>query len=739
MDGDSDSDYSDEEQCLSEASDGVPKTSSGENSSFMLPRKYSADDLYPTEKDPNCDSEWQLSPFWPVFVGNFRVEEWKKEAWPTQVSNYFGYKGLLTRMIFFPRNEPGVFADYQKNSLLTDMLVYFTSKEDSERAIATCHQDSYYGFKLNVLPGRIPLYYDNSRSIVFTRVGSELPQEYNIVRVLSKFGSIDFAARFPEEDVLVEFDSTDGMLSALQSQMKWTPKRMTKDTMKQRFVEATVIEEIESEMQLNATFIDMRPNESVLQRLYEGKCPIVDTAWMKHKRYLKSPFMIACRKWNPHKKRRNRKAGNRLPRSKLQKLNIQRTNYILKRYGISPISKDSVREIQKSVRLQNKARALDKKRFPAEAKINANKQPKNKKKSKGNKRWQQFGGQKQNNNQKSGFQKNKSNVKLQKSKKIDIKVEQPSSSGDAMGQPDYGSNSHDDRKGGYKDQLAFDFQQPNFKMNQRSNHQEDRKLDFPIEHIKTERPTFNLAKGSTFGLKNQPPTPDRYVNQRGMEHNAYQVPNTQRKYVKMEHPTADRDFGLDRSSLGNHTTHFRNNDTRFEQQKSDNFAVSGLNFRNDNSMQHFVATRCRFSNNNAAMDRMSTDRFDNQRANAQRSQSYQNEDQSLNFLRDSAGMERSSLDRFGRFMPSGNQKSGSGGYGSGVDVVFGGKNNRFRTDHRGNNTQMERMWSNNDHTFNSRMEFSKPDNNINPIPGTWRDDGDRKFVSRKDYYKTKQF
>ncbi|XP_062562456.1 uncharacterized protein LOC134225989 [Armigeres subalbatus] len=788
MDGDSDSDYSDEEQCLSEASDGVHK---GENSSFSLPRNYSADDLYPSEKDPRCDPDWQLSTFWPVFVGNFRVEVWKQEAWLTQVSNYFAYRGLLTRMIFFPRNEPGLFANYQKNCLLTDMLVYFTSKEDSERAIATCHQDSYYGFKLNVLPGRTPLYYDNSRSILFTKVGSELPQEYNIVRVLSKFGSIDFAARFPEEDVLVEFGTTDGMLCALQGQMKWTPRRMNKETMKQRFVEATVMNEIELAMRSNATFMDMRPDESVLQRLFEGKCPIVDTPWMNHKRYLKSSFTKGCRKWHPKQRRRRRQAGGSgLPKNQLQKMNIQITNQILKRYGISPISKDSVREIQKKAqkehlakfRLQNKIRAQDRKRLKVEAKMNANnKQAKGSKKPKGNKRWQQTGGQKQNNNQKPGSQKNKSKMQLQQSKKIDIKVEQPCDdfdrSGDAMGQPNY---SHDDRKDGYKNQLALNFQQTNFRTDQRSDHQEDRKLDFPREYIKMERPTLNLARGNTFGLQNQQLTSERNKNRRSMEHNDDQVFGSQRKYVKMEHPTADRFTGLDRSSQGNQTTSFRNLDTRFEQPKSDNFDVRGSNFRNDNSMQRASGGNRTFgfSNNNITMDRTKSDPFENQRANAhqnaERSRSYQHEDQSLNFLRDSAGMERSRFDNFSRSMPSGNQTSGFGGYGSGADVGFGDRNDRFRTDHRGNNTQMERMRSNHgdnarmenprfgqydnrssqsrrdDHTFNSRMEFSRPDNNTNRFSGSWRNndgidqfkaarDGDRKFVSRKDYYRTNPF
>lgn len=341
-----------------------------DDASIILPRKYSSNDLYPTKKDPSCDPDWQLSAYWPVFVGNFRVEEWNAEKWPTQISNYFGYRGLLTRMIVFPQNKPDPskkkkkreysFAEYQKYAHLIDMLVYFTSKEDAERAVKTCHQDTYYGYRLNVLPGRTPLYYDNSRSILFSGVGSHLPLEYYIVKVLSKFGPIDFAARFPVDDVVVEFETTEGMLHALQNQMKWVPKEITEQTMKQRFVEATIMPDIELAIQKKSGFMDMRPSESVLQWLYERKRPPVNTAWMNYKRYLKTEIMKKKSKYHPHCKRRPRGA----PRfSKETRINmcIEAANQIFEKYGISPICKEGIQKKVKQRAEQHRKEMKEKK------------------------------------------------------------------------------------------------------------------------------------------------------------------------------------------------------------------------------------------------------------------------------------------------------------------------------------------------------------------------------------------
>lgn len=262
-----------------------------------LPWRYSEGNLNPTEKDPSCKKpNWPLASFWPVYVGNFKVEFWQdagqEQAWYEQVSNYFAYRcGLLTRMVFFNRSQDTeTFKKYQKNCHLVDMLVYFTSKVDAERAIETCHRDSYYGYNINVLPGRTPVFFDNTRSVRFVDLAFHYPVEWNIEDTFAKQGPVSFVGRYPERDVIVEFGTTEAMVSGIASQMKWKPVPLKEATPKQRFLEEDVIMEIEWIIESNPAFMDQKPNPAVLEQLFEGTRPHVPTPWEGHTKAIKAPL-----------------------------------------------------------------------------------------------------------------------------------------------------------------------------------------------------------------------------------------------------------------------------------------------------------------------------------------------------------------------------------------------------------------------------------------------------------------
>lgn len=212
----SESDTSGDEGDFSE--DEKPLAGATEYTSVRI---YTEQDMFPTKIDPLCEiPDWPLATYWPVFLGGFRVESWIESTWSVQISNYFACRGLLTRMMVFPRSRDDIFEKYQQNVLMLDALVYFTSKEDAKRAVATCHHQFYYGYRLNVLPGRFPLYYDPVRTIRFHKVGVDRVVERIVLRSLSKYGDIDFLARYPRDDVVVEFASVEDMLCALRNQKR---------------------------------------------------------------------------------------------------------------------------------------------------------------------------------------------------------------------------------------------------------------------------------------------------------------------------------------------------------------------------------------------------------------------------------------------------------------------------------------------------------------------------------------
>ncbi|KAL9695065.1 hypothetical protein quinque_014350 [Culex quinquefasciatus] len=206
----------------------------------IAPPTYTEADLYPTIPDPECLPEWPLACYWPVFVANFRLDDLAEQPRNAQIASYFAAKGLLTRMFFIRESITcQCYTKYQQQSMLLDMLVYFTCEEDAVRAIWSCHRESYYGHLLNVWPGRTPVFLDVSRS--------------------HHGPCVETVARFSECDVVVEFANAKTMRAAIRYTQFWMPKMLTQATQKQGFLERDVGQELLQMIADNPGFLDMVP------------------------------------------------------------------------------------------------------------------------------------------------------------------------------------------------------------------------------------------------------------------------------------------------------------------------------------------------------------------------------------------------------------------------------------------------------------------------------------------------
>nr|XP_029723841.1 uncharacterized protein LOC109411032 [Aedes albopictus] len=246
-------------------------------------RSYSRQDLYPTEPDPTVNPAFALSPYWPVYVSNFRLNSLDESKRNAQIATYFASKGLLTRMIFIRQND-SFFQIYQKPTMLLDMLVYFTSKADADRAIRCCDRTTYYGHILNVLPGRIPVYFNMDLTVRF-----KLPDAYAIEHTetpseLALLGSKDSGnivtiAKHSGYMLFVEFKDQNSMKLAVAQCTTWIPSRLSEPVQKQRFLEQDCTNKMQLLLQKDGAFINMLPPENLLQDLLGGKLPLVDKDW----------------------------------------------------------------------------------------------------------------------------------------------------------------------------------------------------------------------------------------------------------------------------------------------------------------------------------------------------------------------------------------------------------------------------------------------------------------------------
>ncbi|XP_058446165.1 uncharacterized protein LOC131427199 [Malaya genurostris] len=286
-----------------------------------LGRCYKPEDLYPTVAASYVPT-WPLDLYHPVYVGNFKVLSWDENNWYEQVSTYFAYKGLLTRMVYFHQSESDPFFEFQKTNQLIDMLVYFTSQKDASMAISLCHRDSYYGHKLNVLSGRKPQYFQPPISVRFEHNSYKMHHmsESFVEQALACFGDVRYIMKDSLQGTMVEFGSKRAMLAAVASQSMYKPVQVKPSVMKQRFIEEDVKSEIDEVLKSNPSFMEMKPRRIILQYLYEGIRPLVDTTWMNHDVPKRSKFEAEFRKKKSErtrflirrlqKRRKNKRAGN---------------------------------------------------------------------------------------------------------------------------------------------------------------------------------------------------------------------------------------------------------------------------------------------------------------------------------------------------------------------------------------------------------------------------------------------
>ncbi|XP_021693584.1 uncharacterized protein LOC5572405 [Aedes aegypti] len=247
-------------------------------------KTYSRNELYPTELDPDCYPPWALSPYWPVYVSNFRLNSLDETERNAQISTYFACKGLLTRMIYIRENDDPFFRNHQSKTLLLDMLVYFTCKADADRAIRCCDRTTYYGHVLNVFPGRVPVYFDPSLTVRF-----KIPKQYSVEHTETPTergfkarygpGIVSTIVKHSECKLLVEFEARYLMNLAVSQCDLWIPSRLTEPVRKQRYLEQDCRYDMMFLLQENPGFIDMLPPENVLQDLLHGRLPPVNKDW----------------------------------------------------------------------------------------------------------------------------------------------------------------------------------------------------------------------------------------------------------------------------------------------------------------------------------------------------------------------------------------------------------------------------------------------------------------------------
>nr|XP_019529632.2 uncharacterized protein LOC109401509 [Aedes albopictus] len=230
-------------------------------------RNYTLDDMTPTVRDPLCSSDSDVAYLWPVYVSNFRCVERVKLL--KSIRTYFYSKGLHVRWHYRP--EGGEFNDLQVTIGIYDILVYFVSQYDASLAVKRCHRDVYRGYTMNVFPGRVPLYFDQKRSVLVWKKNrgvaySEQFFERNLAKVEPK-PKISCTVKFDIVRGAIEFATREDMSRAMAGtkRFKWTPAPDT--FQKQRFLEKDLLPEIERHLASNPNALRLDLNDKFAQKL----------------------------------------------------------------------------------------------------------------------------------------------------------------------------------------------------------------------------------------------------------------------------------------------------------------------------------------------------------------------------------------------------------------------------------------------------------------------------------------
>ncbi|XP_053695331.1 uncharacterized protein LOC128742869 isoform X2 [Sabethes cyaneus] len=246
---------------------------------LLAPRTYTKRDLEPTERDPRCKIDWPLGTYWPVYVGNFRLFRKKDSDFNclNAVHKYFASKGLPSFMVF--RLKDDFFKDYQKLVGFYDFLVYFCCLKDANRAVQWCHRDLYYGYRLNVYSGRVPVYFSTQKAWFFKARQSEdrLESEENLESYFSMYEEVAAISKQDFDGVYVQFSAKTRFRDFHKDRFGISP--ILEQVQRQRYIEQDVEAEILKEIKDNPKFMNRRTPPYLMTPLMHGVIPTMNRNW----------------------------------------------------------------------------------------------------------------------------------------------------------------------------------------------------------------------------------------------------------------------------------------------------------------------------------------------------------------------------------------------------------------------------------------------------------------------------
>lgn len=240
--------------------------------------------------------------FYPVYLGNFWCQQ--PQELTDSVQAYFASRGLLARLVFSWDAASDPFRSLQTQNKLYDCLVYFCRPEDADDAGRFLHRDLYYGHRVNIFPGRFPVFFDPSRTIKYNILNhsNSITEQVLENDLASKAGAqVVCIVKHAVRDIYVELDNPANMQQVLTSYWFCEPDQIDPNQPKQRFLEQDVIGEMLVNLQ---TFMAQMPSQQILDALFRGINPPVLPPDCHESRVKKVDMRIKGRKSNKTKKHR---------------------------------------------------------------------------------------------------------------------------------------------------------------------------------------------------------------------------------------------------------------------------------------------------------------------------------------------------------------------------------------------------------------------------------------------------
>lgn len=229
--------------------------------------RYTMKDMTPTIRDPRCTSNTELACYWPVYVGNFK---------DTDVEKYFASHGLYIRWWY--RQKDNYFYGFQCKAKLFDMLVYFVSERDAELAIERCHRKTHKGYRLNVFPGREPVYFKEDRSVYAKKMKSGRIFSENFFEKHVKFicqVKVNCVVKFDMTNGALEFERPEEVFKAQAKERMWKYMPVKGKLQKQRFLEKDVLGRIEALLAADPCMLQAK-NDKYMKLLLRGFRPFIN-------------------------------------------------------------------------------------------------------------------------------------------------------------------------------------------------------------------------------------------------------------------------------------------------------------------------------------------------------------------------------------------------------------------------------------------------------------------------------